>query len=126
MTGFFLGDDYWQVKLVPANDPVLIDKMGVLTFGVTDPKTRCVYLSASLGRDARIKVILHEIGHCVIFSFGLQEEIHRIVKKQYWYEAEERICNFVADYGMVIFRSAYQALGKEVWTYIAQKLEVMF
>ena len=126
MTGFFLNDDYWQVKLVPANSPVLVDEYGVLTLGVTDAAERCVYLSSSLGRDARIKVLLHEIGHCVIFSYGLRDEIQRLVKKRYWKEAEERICNFVADYGMVIFRSAYQALGKEVWTYIAQKLEVMF
>ena len=86
MTGFFLGEDYWQVKLVPANDPILVDRTGVLTFGVTDPQTRCIYLSTSLGRDARIKVLLHEIGHCVIFSFGLLDEIHKMTKKKYWVE----------------------------------------
>lgn len=126
MAYFFLGPYFWQTKLVEANDPVLIDRTGNLTLGVTDPETLTVYIANNLSRDMRIKVLLHELGHCAIFSFGLIDDIHKMVKKKYWIEAEEWVCNFIADYGIAIFRGAYQALGNEVWTYIAQKLEVMF
>ena len=50
--------------------------------------------------------MIHELGHCAIFSFDLLPDIHRMVKEKYWIEAEEWMCNFIADYGMMIFSIA--------------------
>ena len=84
-----------------------------------------VYLSDELGEDEQVRVLLHELGHCAIYSFGLEEYIHEFVKREYWTYAEEWICNFVADYGRYIFESAYHVLGDIVWSYISNRMWVM-
>lgn len=38
-----------------------------------------------------------------MFSFDLLRDIHRMVHPEYWLEAEEWVCNFIADYGLLIF-----------------------
>ena len=120
---FFLGGDIWWIKLVDANDPILIDRTGVLTLGVTDPMTMCVYISRELPEDMMTRVLIHEIGHCAIFSFNLLPDIHRLAKKRYWLEAEEWVCNFIADYGLAIFEAAYSTLGLSAWTAIPSRIE---
>lgn len=52
------------------------------------------------------RVLIHELGHCAIFSFNLQYDIHKGVKEEYWLEAEEWLCNFIAEYGQQIFETA--------------------
>lgn len=49
------------------------------------------------------QVLIHELGHCALFSFDLICDIHQMVSREFWIEAEEWICNFIADYGMMIF-----------------------
>lgn len=41
-----------------------------------------------------------------MISFGLLKAIHRMVKPEYWIDAEEWVCNFIADYGYGIFQIA--------------------
>ena len=120
---FLLGGDIWQIKLVDGNDPVLVDRTGTLTLGVTDPVSKCVYISNQLSREMIVRVLIHEIGHCAIISFNLLPDIHRLAKKRYWVEAEEWVCNFIADYGLAIFRAAYSTLGLSAWTAIPSKVE---
>lgn len=123
---FFLGGDIWCIKLVHGNDPVLIDRTGTLTLGVTDPATRCVYISRDLDVSTMTRVLIHEIGHCAIVSFNLLPDIHRLAKRRYWIEAEEWVCNFIADYGLAIFEAAYSTLGLSAWTAIPSRIEEIF
>ena len=51
------------------------------------------------------EVNTHELGHCIIFSFHLLDDIHQMVHPRYWVEAEEWLCNFVADYGVYILQT---------------------
>nr|DAE20921.1 MAG TPA: Putative metallopeptidase domain protein [Siphoviridae sp. ctgBD49] len=51
-------------------------------------------------RHIDIRVLIHEICHCVLYSYGLLYDIHKAVKKDYWILAEEWICNFLYDYGL--------------------------
>lgn len=44
---------------------------------------------------------------------------------QYWIEAEEWICNFIADYGLQIFETAYSVSGDDAWTIVPQELDRM-
>ena len=120
MVYFSFGDDLWKVELNPANSDKLEGHLGV-----TDPNVMTVYLSEELTEQEQTRVLLHELGHCAIFSFGLYDDIHRFVKQEWWAYAEEWICNFVADYAKYIFESAYQVFGDIVWYYISNRMWVI-
>lgn len=64
------------------------------------------------------RVFIHELGHCVMFSYGLLPELHRMIKKRYWVDAEEFICNILADYSHFVIGTARDILGNQ-FTYVA-------
>lgn len=45
-----------------------------------------------------------------------------MVRPEYWIEAEEWVCNFIADYGMTIFESLYWVLGDDALRYLPYEL----
>lgn len=45
-----------------------------------------------------------------------------MVRPEYWIEAEEWVCNFIADYGMMIFESLYHVLGDDALRYLPYEL----
>lgn len=89
----------------------------------TQPETRIIFLSNDLSGSFLEKVLIHEIGHCALFSFHLVDDIHRMVRPEYWIEAEEWICNFIADYGQIIYSTVYSYLGVHAWKAIPYELE---
>lgn len=109
--------------MVDQNSPMLTDRTGKITVATTDPETYTVYLSDKLQGDFLIKVLLHELGHCTMISFGLLDYIHDAVYPEKWIEAEEWICNFLTDYGFTIFRAAYKVVGEDAWKYVIPELE---
>lgn len=113
----------WEVCFVAPDDPMLVDRTGTLTVATTDPQTLCVYLSEDLEGGFLNKVLIHELGHCALFSFNLLEDIHRMVYPDRWIEAEEWICNFIANYGMKIYQAAYEVLGDNALYLIPQEIE---
>lgn len=70
-----------------------------------------------------MKVLVHELGHCALISFGLINDIHKMTKREYWVYAEEWVCNIIANYGMLIFSVAQNILGYEAWIFIPYELE---
>lgn len=100
----------WRVCYVDPNDPMLVDRTGTLTVATTDPATMCVYISNVLHGDFLWRVVIHELGHCAIFSFGLADDIHKMTYPKYWVEAEEWVCNFIANYGLSIFEAGHCVL----------------
>lgn len=118
-----MNGDSWKVRFVDANDPMLVDRTGTLTVATTDPYTFNVYLSDQLKGDFLMTVFIHELGHCALYSFGFLEMIHKWTKKEHWIDMEEFICNFLADYGMKVFRIAYRSLGYNAWKLIPKELE---
>ena len=102
---------------------MLTDRTGKITVATTDPETYTVYLSNKLQGDFLIKVLLHELGHCTMISFGLLDYIHDAVYPEKWIEAEEWLCNFLTDYGFGIFRAAYKIVGENAWDYVIPELE---
>lgn len=125
MKSFLLNGYLWKLEHVSPDDPILMDRNGRFSVATTDPRTGSIYISNRLTGHFKNRVLIHEIGHCVLFSFHLIDDIYRMVKPEYRTEAEEWICNFIADYGMKIFKSMYFILGDEVWTYIPRELERM-
>lgn len=111
---FAVNGDLWRVALVPDGSERLRDRTGSRCLGCTDPKHMTVWLSDSLSGDMLDRVLLHEIGHCVIWSFDLFGQIRRFARPSKQIEAEEWVCNFAADYGALIFDSARRALGRPV------------
>lgn len=104
----------WKIIMVDPDSPVLIDRTGTVTIGCTDPVTKRVFLSNKLHGELYLKVVLHELGHCAMISYNLLDEIHRMVKPEYWIEAEEFICNFIAVYGLKIFKTTENVVKIEL------------
>ena len=123
MNQFTMNGYLWQIVFVDPYDPMLVDRTGVLTVATTDPTTLTIYISNEISGEFLTQVLIHELGHCAIFSFDLLYDIHRMVKPKYWVEAEEWVCNFIADYGAKIFSIAYSVLGDDAWIFIPYELE---
>lgn len=121
MDRFIINGILWKLKFVNPSNLYLIDRTGELKLGTTDPATHTVYVANNLDRDLLNKVIIHELGHCVIVSYDLLNIIHEAVYPEYWIEAEEWVCNFVADYGFRIFSISQDILGNDAWVFIPKK-----
>lgn len=123
MDHFYMNGYLWRVHFVDPDSDLLVDRTDTKTIATTDPETYCIYLSNALRGDLLNKVLIHELGHCTMISFHLLDDIHRMVKRRYWMEAEEWVCNFIADYGLRIFSAAYRILGDEAWIFVPYELE---
>lgn len=108
----------WRVQFVPSQDDVLIDRTGNRTLGVSDYSTHIISIANNLHGELLNRVFIHELGHCVMFSYGLLPELHRMVKKRYWVDAEEFVCNILADYSHFVIGTARDILGNK-FTYVA-------
>ena len=92
----------------------MVDRTANKRVATTDPSTLCVYLSTSLNGDFLRTVLIHELGHVVMFSYDLLPAIHSFVKPNRWIEAEEWVCNFIADYGDEVFDVANHILSPNI------------
>ena len=110
---FYMNGDIWRVQFVPSQDDVLIDRTGNRTLGVSDYSTHIISIANNLHGELLNRVFIHELGHCVMFSYGLLSELHRMVKKRYWVDAEEFVCNILADYGQFVIGTARDILGNQ-------------
>ena len=122
MDHFYMNGRLWHVRFVSPYSPYLVDRTDTLRVATTDPETSTIYLSKDLSGDFLNRVLIHELGHCAMVSYHLLEDIHRMVKPKYWMDAEEWVCNFIADYGLKIFSAAYSILGDQAWIYLPQEM----
>lgn len=123
MVRFTMNGYSWRVCYVNPHDPILVDRTGVLTVATTDPGTLSVYISNALTGSFKTRVVIHELGHCALFSFNLLDDIHRVVPQKYWIEAEEWVCNFIADYGQAIFDAGYSVLREDSLYEVPDEIE---
>lgn len=122
MKTFVVNGYFWRVQTVPPDSPMLVDRTGHARLATTDPATQCVYLSSQLEGAFLRRVLLHELGHVVMLSYGLIITIRSRLPEHLWIEAEEWCCNFIADYGAEIFKKAYAILGEDAWDTIPQEM----
>lgn len=115
MHRFTMNGDLWRVRFVHPDSSLLIDRTGRRTVATTDPVSMCVNLSSELEGAFLRRVLLHELGHCALISFGLLDDIRSFLPPDKWVAAEEWVCNIVADYGDEIYRAAYNVLGEAAW-----------
>lgn len=112
-SSFIVNDQFWVVRVVNPDNPVLIDRTGELRVATTDPFRQTVFLSNRLKGEFRLRVLLHELSHVVLFSYGLLDIVHSRLNPKDWIAAEEWLCNFMADYGQIIFTIANDILGND-------------
>lgn len=120
---FYMNGYLWRVEFVSPDSDLLVDRTGTLTVATTDPTTHRIYLSNTLEGEFLIRVLVHELGHSVMVSYSLLDDIHRMVYPNHWIEAEEWVCNFIANYGWQIFITAYSILGYEAIDILPNELE---
>ena len=101
---FYMNGLRWRVRFTYPTDPVLVDRTGTLTIGVTDSATMTIYLSNELRGSFLTTVVLHELSHAMMISYGYLEQIHRYCKKRYWVDMEELIANLIAQQAKEIFQ----------------------
>ena len=113
MKHFRMNGVTWRIQYVLPNDSNLVDRTGMLTVATTDPATATVYISGELRGEFRKKVLIHELAHCAMISYGIVDQIAVMTRPEYRVEMEETICNFLADYGERIYNLSYEILGPE-------------
>lgn len=97
MTRFRIGGTTWILIEVPPNSKELFNSEGQRVLACTDPITKTVYISNELYGQQRKTVIAHELGHCILFSYGLLDSLHRLTKTDSLIDMEEWVCNFLAE-----------------------------
>lgn len=123
MNSFIMNGIFWRVETVDPDSPYLIDRTNQFRLATTDPKTHRVYLSSYIPTDMIDRVLVHELGHCVIFSYDLFDSLHQMVKPEYWIDIEEWVCNFIADYGMMVFSIAKSVRHDDALHVVSKELE---
>lgn len=120
---FWLNGRAWRVVRVGPNDPALFDRTGKQAVATTDPRTGMVRISRDLHGDFLARVLVHEVAHCALVSFGMMDELHEWCAPGREVEAEEWACNLLADYGLTVLRAAYAAIGPLAWDYLPAEFE---
>ena len=120
---FYMNGLRWRVRFTYPTDPVLVDRTGTLTIGVTDSATMTIYLSNKLSGEFLTRVVLHELSHAMMYSYHYLDEIHRYCKKRYWIEMEELIANLISQQAKEIFERAYDIVGDEAIRFVPYELE---
>ena len=95
----------WYMIRVRSDSPMLMRSDGSITVGMCDRETQTIYVSDSLhGRFLR-KVLLHEICHSAMFSYGIDMSV----------DQEELFCDLLSTYGdeiIAITDSVFKALSE--------------
>ena len=90
---FKINNIIWKIVFRNPSDEIFVRTNGTRTVGVTDLRTKNVYLSSNLYGAFLKKVLCHEIVHCAIFSYKVNLSI----------EQEELIADLISTYGEEIF-----------------------
>lgn len=86
----------WKTRAVRRNSAQLRRSDGTATIGMCDDNTSTIYYASDLSGTQLQKVIIHEITHACMFSYGIILDA----------EAEEIFCELLANYGTEIIKTA--------------------
>lgn len=94
MEFFVINNIEWKLNIVNPYSRFLTWYDGTQKLGITYGITHEVFISNNLDSALFEDVLCHELCHCICYSYGIKMPINE----------EERLCNFVRDYGKeVIF-----------------------
>ena len=95
----------WYMIRVRSDSPMLMRSDGSITVGMCDRETQTIYISDALNGRFLRKVLLHEICHSAMFSYGIDMSG----------DQEELFCDLLATYGdeiIAITDSVFKALSE--------------
>lgn len=72
-------------RIVFTDNPHDLELNGTVRLGITDRNTHTIYIHSNLQGDLLKKVLLHELTHAWLFSYGYDLSV----------EVEEMLCGFV-------------------------------
>lgn len=104
----------WQAQRVPADDPRLIDRTGVLRLACTDPTTRTIWVCEAVEPPLLDRIMIHEASHAAAVSYGILGHLRASMPERYSVMAEEFAASFAEGYGMEAAALASEALGRPV------------
>lgn len=96
-----INGETWCVLDVPPNSEKLKRSNGTSSLGATHGNEHRIYMSNKLYSKYE-HVLIHELCHAFCISYGIELDLLE----------EERLCNFVADYGYEILDIADMILKK--------------
>ena len=79
----------WHIRIVQSDSPMLMRSDGSYTVGMCDRAMQTIYISELLQGKFLRKVLIHEVCHSAMFSYGIDMSV----------EQEELFCDLVATYG---------------------------
>ena len=95
----------WYMIRVRSDSPMLMRSDGSITVGMCERETQTIYMSDALHGRLLRKVLLHEICHSAMFSYGIDMSV----------DQEELFCDLLATYGdeiIAITDSVFKALSE--------------
>ena len=98
---FVINGRKWDVKRVQRGNSYLRRKDGTYSLASTDNDTSTVYVLESVQGRLRERVMLHEVSHCVCFSYGIKIPI----------EQEEFLADWMSVHGQEVIRCV-----QEIWS----------
>ena len=122
MQTFWINGHKWRMVRVEPKSSALIDRTGKLALATTESQSRLICVSTAIDGDMLARVIVHELAHAVMVSFGLLDDVKRWAKPEARIEAEEWCCNFLAEYGMTVLETAYALVGPSAWEVLPREL----
>ena len=95
----------WYIRLAQSDSPMLMRSDGSYTVGMCDTKTQTVYISNLLQGNFLRKVLIHEVFHSAMCSYGIDMSV----------EQEELFCDLISTFGdeiIGIVDSIFKALSE--------------
>lgn len=86
---FMMNGIEWNVYKVPAYSDMLRRSDNSYTVGMCDNSAQTIYIADNLQGKFQRKVLLHEVAHSAMFSYGIEMSV----------EQEEMFCDLMATYG---------------------------
>lgn len=114
MAAFAANGDAWAVTRVPVGDPRLVDRTGRARLATTDPATRTVSVRADVVPPLLDQVVLHEVAHALMVSWGLLPSLRSALPPWAWVAAEEWAAGLVERHAIEAVTAAAQVLGRPV------------
>lgn len=85
---YVMNGKVWQIKYVSPYSDMLRRSDGSVTVGMCDRNTNTIYVADNLQGQFLRKVLLHEVTHSAIFSYGIDMSV----------DQEEMLCDFLATF----------------------------
>ena len=120
---FSMNGNLWAVETVPQSSPFLIDRTLEYRVATTDPDLHKIFLLEDLYGSFKKRVLIHEMTHVVLWEYGIIDRIAVYCYPEYCIAMEEEICNVLADYGEMVFNTAYKVLGDEAIRIVPYQIE---